>query len=774
MRKHLAHRRAGKPGDGAPGAPDKTVDEARSRFGIPQDWSGGKDLLLTVLDSVSDYLYLKDRDGRFLLANAAVAKDLGLDDPSYLIGRSDRELHAPDLAEKFSKDEKWVLESGQPKLDYEDYVDLPDGSRRWFSSSKFPVRNSEGEVVGLFGVSRDISERKRAEALRIGQARVLELLATGASLPDVLDSLVLLIQDQLDDVFGSILLLDDSGEHLLHGAAPSLPEAYCKAVSGVKIGPRVGSCGTAAWRGEKVIVADIETDPLWEEYRGLILPFGYKSCWSAPVFARDGSVLGTFALYSKSVRKPTQFEQRLTEETTRLAAIAIERAKADQQISFLAHHDTLTGLRNRHDLKRELDRLIHEVEPLSQKVAVVFFDLDQFKSVNDSFGHSIGDEVLRIVAERIRLLVREEDLMVRFGGDEFIIVIKDKRADRLKLVQLMSDIRRKVAEPILLANKTFHVTCSMGVARYPDDGVDGETLLLHADSAMYRAKESGRDRFQFYTPCMREAEPQRLTLLEDMRVGLERGEFRLDYQPQIDLETGRITGVEALVRWDHPELGTLMPGAFIPLAEDSGLITNLGQWVMWEACRQNKEWAEAGLPPVRVGVNVSARQFREENFIDQVREALKMTGLNPANLELEITESLIIQNKSHAVPVMQELRSLGVKLAIDDFGTGYSSLSALGSFPLTKLKIDRTFISMMDTQTQQRFIARAIVSLGHDMGLSVIAEGVETAEQLELLKSFGCDEAQGYHLGRPMPAESIAQMLMCPAAVAPGKAVHAG
>jgi len=734
-------------------------DRPDLRFGIPREWIGDEHWLATVLDSVSDYIYVKDREGRFLLANAAVAADIGLPDPALLIGRKDSELHPPDIAEKFSRDEQQVMETGQAKLDYEDCVVLPNGSRRWFSSSKFPLRDPEGRVVGLFGMSRDISDRRKGEMLRAGQARVLEQLATGASLPEVLDSLVCLIEDQLAGVYGSILLIDETGEHLLHGAGPSLPEAYCQAIHGVKIGPKVGSCGTAAWRGEKIIVADIETDPLWSDFRDIARPFDLKSCWSAPIFGRSGNVIGTFALYTSEVRTPNEFEQTLTEEATRLAAIAIERAKADQQISFLAHHDTLTGLRNRHDLEKELDRLVADAERTDGQISVVFFDLDQFKAVNDSFGHTVGDEVLQIVAGRVRGLLSEQDHLVRFGGDEFVALIRHRETERSRLLELMGDIRRTVAEQIVLEGKTFHVTCSMGVASYPDDGRDGDALLSRADSAMYRAKQSGRDRFQFYTPCMRDAQPQRLTLLEDMRVGLERDEFRLDYQPQICLQTGQIIGVEALVRWEHPEHGLLMPGSFIPLAEDSGLITSLGQWVVREACRQNKVWQAAGLPPVTVGVNVSARQFREENFTDHIRQALEQSGLAPSLLELEITESLLIQNKAQAVTVMAELRALGVKLAIDDFGTGYSSLSALGSFPLTRLKIDRSFISRMDTQDEQRCIARAIVSLGRDLGLTVIAEGVETEEQLHILKSFGCDEAQGYHIGRPAAPEVFAKAL---------------
>jgi len=734
-------------------------DRTDARFVIPREWIGDEHWLATVLDSIADYIYVKDRDGRFLLANAAVAEDIGLSDPMLLIGRKDSELHPADIAEKFTRDEQEVMDTGQAKLDFEDFVVLPDGSRRWFSSSKFPLRDPGGRVVGLFGMSRDISDRKKGEILRAGQARVLELLATGASLPEVLDSLVSLMEDQLLGVSGSILLLDDAGEHLLHGAAPSLPEAYCQAIHGVKIGPQVGSCGTAAWSGEKIIVSDIDTDPLWADYRQTAQAYNLRSCWSAPVFGRDGKVLGTFALYTSEVRTPTQFEQKLTEEATRLAAIAIERAKADQQISFLAHHDTLTGLRNRHDLEMQLDRFVADAERANGQISVVFFDLDQFKAVNDSFGHTVGDQVLQIVSGRVRDLMGEQNHLIRFGGDEFVAVFLHRDAERSRLLELMGDIRRTVAAPIFLEGKTFHVTCSMGVANYPDDGRDGDTLLSRADSAMYRAKQSGRDRFQFYTHCMQDAQPQRLTLLEDMRVGLERDEFRLAYQPQICLETGRIIGVEALVRWEHPELGLLLPGSFIPLAEESGLISSLGDWVVKEACRQNMEWQGTGLPPVTIGVNVSARQFGEETFIDHIRNALEQSGMQPSVLELEITESLIIENKAQAVNVMAELRALGVQLAIDDFGTGYSSLSTLGSFPLTRLKIDRSFISRMDIEDQQKCLARAIVSLGRDLGLTVIAEGVETEEQLRILKSFGCHEAQGYHIGRPAAADSIAKAL---------------
>lgn len=715
--------------------------------------------LRLVVDQVSDYLFVKDRECRFVFANHAVAEDLGIENASDLLGRTDAEIHSQQLARKYEADELEVMRTGVPKIDFEEFVICQDGRRKWVSSSKFPLRGEDGVIYGLFGISRDITARKRTELLMSGQARILEMIATGRPLPDVLDALLVMIEEQLDGVLGSILLLDESSGRLLHGAAPSLPKDYCDQIHGVAIGQGIGSCGTAAFTGKPVIVNDIMTDPLWEAYKSLAEPFGLTSCWSTPIISHDRKVLGTFAMYRRGGEIADVAESQLIADTVRLAAIAIERTRAEERIRFLAGNDMLTGLPNRRELGRKLEALLSEAKLSTSKLAVVFCDVDRFKSVNDNFGHAIGDMVLQIVSERIREMLPDDQLMIRFGGDEFVLVITGDLAELESLQTLLARIRCVVAEPMQFAGQTFRVTCSMGTAVFPWDGETAELLLQHADTAMYQSKKSGRDTFQFYDRMMSEGSLMDLTLLEEMRVGLEHNQFFLEYQPQFELTSGKLTGLEALVRWNHPRLGRVPPGRFIALAEESGLIGTLGNWVLEEVCRQGRQWRDNGHAPVLLAINVSQRQFSDANLVERVRKTLSANGIEPGYLELEITESLLAENPEMAVARLSDMRAMGVKLAIDDFGTGYSSLSALRRLPLTRLKIDRTFIQNVASDSGDQGIVRAIVSLGRELGLTVIAEGVETAAQKEFLLHSGCECGQGYLLGMPMGAEEIERLL---------------
>jgi len=717
------------------------------------------DWLQTLLNGVSDYIFVKDRASRFVMANRQVALDLGLDDASQLIGKTDLELHPKQTAEKFLEIEQEIMSTNIPRIDFEELSILADGKRKWFASSKYPVANAEGEVVGIVGISRDITERKRAHMLQQGQNKVLQKIADGKPLEDVLATLVEVIESQLDGVVGSVMLVDDSGTKLRAAAATNLPEDYVELTAGLEIGPKMGSCGTAVFRRESVIVEDVFKDPLWEDVREIIRPFDFRSCWSVPFFGKDSRVLGTFGLYTREVRSPTDTDLKLALEAARLAAVAVERDEAERKIRYLANHDVLTGLPNRQEFKSKLEEKVAASNLSGRPVAVVFVDLDNFKFVNDSFGHAIGDQVLTIIAERIMSAHDSTHLAIRFGGDEFVLIVEDETAHKPALRQFMADLRDEITKTIQIGDLSFHVTCSIGAACYPLDAENPAQLLRNADKAMFEAKSSGRDSFKIYEPTRPERSLNRLTLLEEMRSGIENGEFFLEYQPQYNLVSGRIVGAEALVRWQHPALGRLMPGEFIGLAEESGLIVPLGRWVTREACRQNKEWQDAGLMPITIGVNVSGRQFRDASLIADVRTALDETGL-PANfLELELTESLLIRNSDQAIELMDDFRTLGVKLAIDDFGTGYSSLAALKSFPLTRLKIDRSFISDLDFDESDRSIAKAIISLGRELGLCVVAEGVETAKQQAFLASCRCEIVQGFHFGRPMAARKFGKLL---------------
>ncbi|MFC3323643.1 EAL domain-containing protein [Mesorhizobium cantuariense] len=715
--------------------------------------------LQTLIDWVPDYLWVKDTESRFVVANRALAADHGRQEASEMVGLSDFDLHAPKLARQFRASEQDLLRSGQPMIDREEFIVDASGTGKWLSSTKVPLRNAQDEIFGLVGIARDITARKQADDLRNGQAQILEMIVTNAPLEGVLERLMRLIESQLAGISGSVLLLDKDGSHLRHGAAPSLVKDYTDAIDGVRIGPKVGSCGTAAYRREPVIVTDIMNDPLWEDYRELAAPYGYRSCWSTPILSHNGAVLGVFAMYSTTAREPAENENRLIDFTTRIAGIAIERKLAEDRIHFMANHDTLTGLPNRALLSDRLAQAFVYAQRYDRWVTVLFIDLDNFKAVNDTLGHNAGDVLLKMVASRMVGCVSATDTVVRLGGDEFVIVLFDQVSDADIGDTILRKIQASIAEPVQLGEHHLRITASIGIATYPKDGSDAETLLANADAAMYRAKELGRDNFQFYAPEFNSTAQEKFFLQEELRNALARAEFTLSYQPQVDLRSGHVFAVEALIRWNHPSLGTISPMKFIPLAEETGLIVQIGDWVLHEACRQNKDWQDAGLPPIVVCVNVSARQFRESNLISRVVNALKDSELEAKYLELEVTESLIMQNIETAVATMNELQSLGVQISIDDFGTGYSSLSALRTFPLARLKIDKSFIKDLAANENDQAVAIAVISLGQKLNLRVIAEGVETEDQVAFLRKNNCDEMQGYHFSKPVSAAGIVQLL---------------
>ena len=710
--------------------------------------------LQALIDWVPDSLWVKDANSRFVIANKTTASENSLASPEDLIGKNDFDLFAPELAQQFFAIEEKIIQTGKPVIDMDESI-LDATGKKWRSTTKVPLLNDKNEVFGLIGISRDITERKKADILRSGQAQILEMIAMSAPLENVLNHLVQLVESQFVGIFCSVLLLDKDGVHLRHAAAPSLPEEYTKAIDGVRIGPKVGSCGTAVHRRETVIVADIEHDPLWEDYRELAAVHGFRSCWSTPILSHEDTVLGTFALYSPTVRKPTPADTGLIDVATRIAGIAIERKQAEDCIRFMANHDALTGLPNRALLTDRLSQAVLYAKRYDSWVTVVFLDLDNFKTVNDSLGHNAGDELLKTVATRMKSCVRSTDTVVRLGGDEFVILLLDQPKSADIISQTLQKIRTAIAETVHLEGHDLKVTSSIGIANYPNDGTDADTLLANADAAMYRAKETGRDNFQFYTPEMNIKVHEKFKLQEELRNAVAHSEFFLLYQPQVDLRTGQIFAVEALIRWMHPTQGVIAPLKFIPVAEETGLIVPIGDWVLHEACRQNKAWQDSGLPHMSVCVNVSARQFKEKNLIGRVVHALHESGLEAKYLELEITESLIMQDVEQAISTMEELENLGVQISIDDFGTGYSSLSALKTFPVARLKIDKSFINNLTSNESDKAVASAVISLGQKLNLRVIAEGVETAEQVAFLRDNNCDEIQGYHFSRPIEPGAI-------------------
>ena len=715
--------------------------------------------LQTLIDWVPDNLWVKDNKSRFVIANKATALRMGFTDPEALIGKTDLELCPPDLARQYFADERRVVETGQPMIDKQEFAADPLKRETCISTTKVPLRNDVNEIFGIVGVSRDITDRVRAEAARDEQAAILEMIATGAPLDAVLDRIVRAIDSQLTGLSASILLLDQDRLHLRRGAAPSLAKGYSDAIDSIAISAKAGPFGASVFRCETVIVADVMKDALWEDYRDFAVTYGLRSCWSTPIISHHGRVLGTLELFSESVREPTDAETRLIMIATRTAGIAVERKLDEDRIHFLANHDPLTGLPNRSLLDDRLSQAILYAQRYDREVVVVFIDLDNFKLVNDSLGHNAGDEVLKQTTRRMAACLRATDTLIRLGGDEFVIVLSDQPKGTESVSCLLQKLRAAIAAPLLIEGHTLRVTASIGVASYPNDGTDGRTLLTSADSAVYRAKEIGRDNFQFYTPDLNIKARDRLLLQEELRNAIVRNEFLLFYQPQLDLLTGRIFAVEALIRWRHPKRGLISPDKFIPMAEETGHIVPLGDWVLHEACRQNKAWQDAGLPHMNVCVNVSARQFNDKSLIANVIDALQESGLEAKYLEIEVTESLIMQDAEAATATMKELQGLGVQFSIDDFGTGYSSLSALSTFPVCRLKIDKSFITDLTTNEHHRVVTSAVISLGRKLQLKVIAEGVETVEQLAFLRENNCDEMQGYYLSKPVEANELGNLV---------------
>lgn len=716
--------------------------------------------LKAIVHELPDFLYVKDRDGRFVFANAVTARSHGFENAAEIAGKRDFDLFDFETARRYFDVEQEIMSGGEPRIDLEEFVPLPDGGTMCRLTSKIPLRNDRGEVVGLIGVSRDITERKRQEELYRGQANLLEMIARNEPLPMILEALVLMIERQMTGISGSVLLLDSEGTRLYHGAAPNLPGAYSRMIDGVVIGPKVGSCGTAAWRGETVIVEDVMADPLWEDFRAMVSQFGFRSCWSTPICTSQKNVLGTFALYSKETRRPTEHEMKLVALATHVAGIAVERKRVDDRIHFMAHHDDLTGLPNRAFLKERMAKILDQARRNNRKVTVAYIDLDNFKEINDTSGHAAGDEVLKETATRMANCVRASDMVVRLGGDEFLVVLVHQSSHDAGIMRRLRDLQKAISKPVRSVVGEIAVTSSIGIAAFPWDGATADELLTNADRAMYRAKQLGRNTLQYHDGVVSDSVDLPLTEQEELRQAIVAHQLFLLYQPQVDVATGRVTGLEALVRWNHPMKGVIPPANFIPLAEETGLIVPLGLWVLNEACRQARAWQDMGLTPLTIAVNVSPKQFADPDFASHVAEAIDSHRLNARWLELEVTESVIMQDAARALAIMLSLRALGVRLSIDDFGSGYSSLAALKTFPFDRLKMDRSLVEALPADTTAVAIASAVISLAQTLKLSVLAEGVETDAQLEFLRHAGCEEAQGYRFSEPVAPEEIVVMLL--------------
>ncbi len=533
-----------------------------------------------------------------------------------------------------------------------------------------------------------------------------------------------------------------------------------------------GLTGTAFRTRAPCISNDYLADQQRSAFHGVVAVTGARSGAALPLLSR-GQAVGVLLFMSAELNT---FTPEFVELLQRLAGNVSftlenfdrseEKEKAEERVKYLATHDHLTDLPNRAMFNQLLGFSMKTARRYRRQCAVLFIDLDRFKIINDSLGHSAGDALLVEMAGRLRSGVRASDVVARLGGDEFAVLLNEM-AEPERAATTANHLLSVICKPLELSGHECRVTASIGIAMFPNDGADELALMKNADSAMYLAKQEGKNDIRFFSDKIQTQSVDRLTLETSLRYALERNELLLHYQPKRNVATGQIVGVEALLRWVHPELGMLPPNRFIPLAEETGLIVPIGRWVMKAACAQNVAWQRDGLPPLSMAVNVSPRQFSDENLLRDVDEALAASGMDPKLLQIEITESMVMLNVDKAVQLLDAIQSRGVRLAIDDFGTGYSSMSVMKRFPIDTIKIDRSFVRELPHNSEDKAIAQAIIAMGKALGLTIVAEGVETSEQQEFLREHACDEIQGFLFSKPVAADKIAELLRLPRVAAP-------
>jgi len=742
------------------------------------------------------------------------------------------------------------------------------------------IAGSKEHLMVLF----DITERKKTDDYEQFRSSILEQLATNEPLTNILEALALGVEQLNSKMVCSILLLDDEGKHFIKGIAPSLPDFYNAVIEGIEIGIGVGSCGTAAFTGERVIVEDIATHSYWTPYKELAAKVGLGACWSQPILSSLNQVLGTFAIYHHAAHIPVASDIRLIEQSARLASLAIERKQAEielriaatafesqegmfvtdvnhnilrvnsaftavtgytaedvvgknprvlqsgqhdanfyaamwkninttgawqgevwnrrksgevfpehltitavkdqnsiisnyvatltditlrkeavDKIERLAFYDPLTGLPNRRLLQDRLKPALASSHRSGRQGALLFIDMDNFKTLNDTLGHDMGDLLLQRVAQRLESCVREGDTVARLGGDEFVVMLEDLSEHPLEAATQTEITGNKIMailnQPYQLDAHEYQSTPSIGATLFNGQEQSSEELLKQADIAMYQAKASGRNALRFFDPQMQATITAHVALEKDLRLALKEDQFILYYQPQVH-HSGQIIGAEVLIRWQHPLRGLVSPAEFIPLAEETGLILAIGQWVMETACEQIKIWGtNEHTQHLQLAVNVSARQFHQADFVAQVSQILNVVGINPRMLKLELTESLVLDDIDDTILKMNTLRKIGVCFSMDDFGTGYSSLSSLKKLPLDQLKIDQNFVRDISIDLDDAIIVETIIAMANKLNMEVIAEGVETEAQRTFLEQHDCQLFQGYLFGKPVPIEQFELLL---------------
>jgi diguanylate cyclase (GGDEF)-like protein/PAS domain S-box-containing protein len=630
-------------------------------------------------------------------------------------------------------------------------IERPNHTRVWAEISVSRIEIT-GRTLYLI-IAKNITLHKVHKALR---HHVLQVMANTESLHEVLNLLCQEINRIAPEISATIAQLNGDG-HLKVMAAPGFPSEYINQTNGIEINPQSSPLGLAAFRGEPVLVRDIENDPGWTVGKHEALKLGYKACWAVPIKAQDGHVIGILAFYYHVCRRPNKLHAQLAEVATSLCMQAMEQAQSRARIHHLAFFDNLTNLPNRSLLHVRAAQAIAQATRDNTQLAVLFIDVDHFKQVNDSLGHPAGDALLRIVAERLREAIREVDILCRYSGDEFVIVLT--QCSSIHATDLAGRLLAVLSAPCQVDEVPLSPACSIGISLFPEDGRDMETLIHAADMAMYQAKQKGRNCFSFFSGQLNLLARERFALESALREALDSNRLKLYYQPQINIETHLLHGIEALTRWNDPQLGYIPPSRFIPLAEKCGLMNYLSQWVLNEACRQLAQWRQRGFTIPSVSVNLSPSDFHNLKLPQYLEAILRSHGLLPADLLIEITEGVLMDSNPNAMRTVNEIHALGVRLSIDDFGTGYSSLAYLRNLPVDELKLDQSFVHNLVRDRSTRALTNAVMHISDSMNLLVVAEGVEHSTQRNLLKAQGYQIVQGNLFSPPLPPEELEDWL---------------
>jgi len=837
--------------------------------------------LHAILDNAPVGIWLADLDTRFLFVNHTFCDALGLPETRLIANEPLAELFGAEIAASFlSADQACLAQTNQAHQSLEQ-IKFADGKRHTIQITRTPLQDINKETVGIIGIAMDITDRQQAANRERAHNHVLELVSKGAALPEILQAVVLGVEAQNPDLICSILLLNNEGNRLFIGSAPHLPDFYNSAVDGLYVGPGVGSCGTAAYFGQRVIVEDIQNHTYWAPFTELAARAGLGSCWSEPIRGASGQLLGTFGIYQRHPAEPGADDIQMIEQASHLAGIAIDRSRSNEELQLAslvyqnsseamavtdaqgmiinvnpaftaltgytldevigknhnilnsarqgeqfyqamwqainssghwkgeiwnrrkngeifaeqltintifsadglpqrrvalfsditqkkqseeliwtqANFDPLTGLPNRRMFHDRLDQEIKKAHRTGLQVALILLDLDRFKEVNDTLGHDMGDLLLKDASQRLLHCVRDSDTVARLGGDEFTVILGELD-DAEDAERVVKNILQRLAEPFQLKSKVAYISASIGITLYPKDAERIDTLIKNADQAMYAAKHQGRNRYCYFTPSMQEAALARMLIADDLRHALEANQFEVYYQPVVELGSGAIHKAEALIRWQHPTRGMVSPSEFVHIAEDIGLIAEIGTWVFKQAAGQVKQWRARYHPDFQISVNKSPMQFYDDQSHGTWLEYLQTLELPGQSIVAEITEGLLLDASNVVKDQLLAFRDAGIQVSLDDFGTGYSSLAYLKKFDIDYLKIDQSFVGNLSPNSSDKILCEAIIVMAHKLGMKVIAEGIETEQQRQLLLEAECDYGQGYLFSKALPADAFEELLM--------------